>query len=923
MKRTMRWAIYGSLLLVGLTMVAISPVRAQEQQQEEQTDTGVARVSLMKGDVFMTRGDSGDQVAAKINLPLVRGDKVMTGEKSQAEIQLDHSNIIRLAPSTEVRIADLTRSTIQLQLAKGLVTYSVLKTNEAQIELDTPNMAVRPVKEGTYRIQVDSPTETHLIVRKGDADVTTPQGTTAVSEGRMINVRGSDNPEYQIASAPGRDDWDKWNNDRDKEIQNAKSYQYSNHYYTGAQDLDKNGRWVYIPDYGDYAWTPYESAGWTPYYNGYWGWAPYWGWTWISYEPWGWAPYHYGRWFYHGSSWYWWPGSHYYGYYPTWGPGWVSWIGFGYGGFNWGFGFGYGYSSIGWCPLGPYDRHYAWWGHHNGYNAVNITNITNITNINNYNNGRGGHDGFARGGYQSNLRTAMNNANVRGAVTRVSTDDFMHGNFARAQRGVDASTLREGQLVRGQIPVAPTRENLRPVSNSNLRTSNATGGTERFFSRHEAPAVARNFNEQSASIQNMMRNTNIAGGVGREGAATSTGNGIGRSGNAANTGAISNANASSAGAAGSGFARGRELSSSTGAATTQTTAPGGRGNPAAGSTPTTNPESFNRGTVNASSAAQSSQRGGQAQTEIAQRGAQPQQSGTISRPASASSQAAPTQERGWQRFGAGQQRVDSNRGTTSGSAPAAQSAPGRSGQAGFGNARGMESSAPRIQGGYTSSQSGSIGSSLSGAWRRFGGSSAGSATERPAMDIRKSITTERAAPRGFQGGQSGQTSAPSSAPRSFEGTGRTAPRSFEGGGGSQGNSSPAPRNFQGGGNAAPRSFERSAPSSGGGAYSAPRSFERSAPSSGGGGYNAPRSFERSAPSGGGYSGGGNRSYSAPSYGGGNRSYSAPSGGFGGGGGSRGGGYSGGGGGGRGASAPSGGGRSGGSSGGHGGGSSRR
>ena len=413
MKRMIRWATYGSILLIGLTVFAVAPVLAAD---DDQPDTGVARVSLIRGDVLMTRGDSGDQVAATVNMPLVRGDKIFTGQKSQTEIQLDHSNVLRLAPSSEIRIADLTRKQIQIQVAGGLVNYTVLKTNEAEIEIDTPNMAVRPVKEGSYRIQVTSPTETQLIVRKGDADVTTPEGTTKVEEGRIITVRGSDKPEYQLAKAPDKDDWDKWNKDRDDAIKNAKSYKYANNYYTGAQDLDRNGRWVYMPDYGDYAWTPYVSAGWAPYSSGNWGWQPYWGWTWTSYEPWGWAPYHYGRWFSHGSSWYWWPGQHSYGYYPTWGPGWVSFVGFGYGGFNWGFGFGYGYSSIGWCPLGPYDRHYPWWGHHNGYNAVNITNITNVTNING---GQGGHGGFGRGGYQSNLRTALNNSNVRGGITRV------------------------------------------------------------------------------------------------------------------------------------------------------------------------------------------------------------------------------------------------------------------------------------------------------------------------------------------------------------------------------------------------------------------------------------------------------------------------------------------------------------------------
>ena len=44
-----------------------------------QTDQGVARISLMHGDVSTQRGDSGDWSAATLNQPVMTGDKVSTG----------------------------------------------------------------------------------------------------------------------------------------------------------------------------------------------------------------------------------------------------------------------------------------------------------------------------------------------------------------------------------------------------------------------------------------------------------------------------------------------------------------------------------------------------------------------------------------------------------------------------------------------------------------------------------------------------------------------------------------------------------------------------------------------------------------------------------------------------------------------------
>ena len=204
----------------------------------------------------------------------------------------------------------------------------MFKGGEADVEIDTPNVAVRPLRKGRYRVQVNSDSETEVIVREGEAEVTTPQGSTTVKKGKKITIRGARNPEYRVDSAPAKDDWDRFNNDRDNEIRNAASWGRTNPYYTGASDLDANGHWIFIPGYG-WVWQPYQQASWAPYQSGRWVYEPYWGWTWVSYEPWGWAPYHYGRWFFWGSSWVWWPGPVYPHYRPIWAPAYVSFIGFG------------------------------------------------------------------------------------------------------------------------------------------------------------------------------------------------------------------------------------------------------------------------------------------------------------------------------------------------------------------------------------------------------------------------------------------------------------------------------------------------------------------------------------------------------------------------------------------------------------------
>src|ERR1700722_19439281 len=327
---------------------------------------GVARVSLIHGDVSTQRGDSKDWSAAALNAPVLAGDRISTGDKARTELELDYANTLRLAEHSQANITQLTRSQIQIQLGHGMANYTVYKGSDADAEIDTPNVAIRTERrESSFRILVSADDHTEVLVRKGEVEVTTQQGGTRVGQGQFITIQGGGaDAQYKIGEAPARDDWDQWNTDRDNLIRNSEARRHTNDYYVGTENLDGHGTWSEVPDYGP-VWRPSVPPGWAPYRNGRWVYEPYWGWTWVSYDDWGWAPYHYGRWMYLDGGWGWWPGPAYgYPFYrPTWAPAYVSFCGFG-GGFGIGVGFGFG--SIGWLPLGPGDFFHPWWGRWGG-----------------------------------------------------------------------------------------------------------------------------------------------------------------------------------------------------------------------------------------------------------------------------------------------------------------------------------------------------------------------------------------------------------------------------------------------------------------------------------------------------------------------------------------------------------------------------
>src|SRR6266436_9319497 len=227
------------------------PAEQPGQSQRAQNDSGAARVSFIHGDLSTQHSDSSEWVAATLNTPVVNGDHLSTGKRSRVEIQLDHANILRLSDESTANIVNLSRTQIQLQIGQGLMNYDVLKDSEANVEIETPNVAIRPqMREGSYRITVNSNGETIVDVREGSAEISTPQGSTRVDRGQRITIQGNaDNAQYNISSANRKDDWDKWNDDRDHVIERASSRRHTDPYYTGTHDLDDYGHWRDVPDY--------------------------------------------------------------------------------------------------------------------------------------------------------------------------------------------------------------------------------------------------------------------------------------------------------------------------------------------------------------------------------------------------------------------------------------------------------------------------------------------------------------------------------------------------------------------------------------------------------------------------------------------------------------------------------------------------
>jgi hypothetical protein len=322
---------------------------------------GNVRISFLEGDVQMRTTEAGDWVPAAVNTPLDQGDELWVPEGGRMEFQLNTGTSVRLDQNSALQILTLERTSSQFYLSEGhmYVDYNAPRGNV--IQFDTPISSLRSYDRSVFRVDVPDQF-TDVSVFRGSVDAEGRDGNTRINAGRTLTL--GEGREAEVAPVGRPDDWQNWNTERDRRFASrGDSYRYlPEELRSYSSDLDDNGRWVQVPEYGN-VWTPRSvSTDWAPYRTGRWMWrgGDY---VWIGSEPWGWTPYHYGRWaFAPRIGWFWVPPLRREVY---WGPGYVGWVRTA--------------NHVAWVPLAPREVYYGYGNY--GPNSVDLRN-RNIREIN-------------------------------------------------------------------------------------------------------------------------------------------------------------------------------------------------------------------------------------------------------------------------------------------------------------------------------------------------------------------------------------------------------------------------------------------------------------------------------------------------------------------------------------------------------------
>ena len=335
-------ALLGMALLSGLVAAQVDPPGR------------VGRVADFQGTVWIFEQEQGDWAAAMRNRPVTGGDRISTSADARAEVRIG-STIVRVGARSELEFLQLDDQRVIMQLHSGSAAVRIRSREMAdEFELVTAEARLRPLRAGHFRIDRQDGVSFAASLL---GELTLDDGTgLRISAGQRIEL-WRDGRERQLRQrwvALSQDAMSAWLAREDQQEQRSAPSRYVSPEMTGAEDLDRYGRWENHPEYGS-LWVPMGvQAGWAPFQFGTWVWQQPWGWTWVDAQPWGFAPFHYGRWVSVRGRWCWAPGA--YAPRPVYAPALVSWGGSYQGGVSASVVIGTPHRHLpapGWAPLAP------------------------------------------------------------------------------------------------------------------------------------------------------------------------------------------------------------------------------------------------------------------------------------------------------------------------------------------------------------------------------------------------------------------------------------------------------------------------------------------------------------------------------------------------------------------------------------------
>lgn len=322
-----------SRILGGFALALLLGASARPSVAEDGKVFRTARLTFLSGDVRVEQSGSSTSSKAVVNLPLVEGAVLSTGDDGQAEVEFEDGSLLRLTPHSGAGLVNLTVDSsgeyrTHVSILGGLAYIEMRGGTKYHYLVDAGGEQIEPVENATVRVNFDQPPAV-IAVLEGSAHVTAGGGSdVSATAGQTVSAGdAADGGMLSVREILAPESWDQWNLDRDAaaaaEVSSETDVRskYAGDQGYGWSDLDANGNWYDVPGQGN-VWQPDAAAQQTddgsgdaaaqpefdPYGYGSWAYTPS-GYVWASSYGWGWLPYRCGNWnYWDGFGWGWSPG---------------------------------------------------------------------------------------------------------------------------------------------------------------------------------------------------------------------------------------------------------------------------------------------------------------------------------------------------------------------------------------------------------------------------------------------------------------------------------------------------------------------------------------------------------------------------------------------------------------------------------------
>jgi len=173
----------------GILIALLFFISASNAEETQYTNNSFARLSYVKGDIYVQRSTDLGYEEGVVNMPISEGDRMGTTD-GRAEIYLGNGNYVRLDNETKIdfiTLPDKTSELIRIRVWTGHIYFRVSGLEEEKsIEIHTPDVSIYVLDNGLYRIDVRQGSETEIFVYEGmlEAAVLTDGANTGIPRSR-------------------------------------------------------------------------------------------------------------------------------------------------------------------------------------------------------------------------------------------------------------------------------------------------------------------------------------------------------------------------------------------------------------------------------------------------------------------------------------------------------------------------------------------------------------------------------------------------------------------------------------------------------------------------------------------------------------------------------------------------------------------